>query len=254
MPDPIPMTDGPELLIVSGPSCAGKSPLCAAAKKARPELFADRQELVLYHSRARRPHEEEGEDFFFRPKEAIRSLREGGGHLVWEVREDVMAVELSQIDRKLARGRVLYEGNHRIALDLRERYPDGCLAVYLAPLCRQEVEAWKEADDASLADRLTEMMRRRLLRRTHSQKSHLGLPDLESIEARAADAIRGLRNAHRFDYVIPNHDGEDSDHWRLAEHPIGDARLAVEALCAAMSEEDHPYLERWGPGLVPGED
>jgi guanylate kinase len=241
----------PRMLIVSGPSCAGKSPLCDAARKARPDLFEGLEELVLYHSRARRAHEREGEDYFFRPKEEIAHKRREEGVKVWEVRDDLQALELAQLDEKLERGGALYEGNFRIALDLKERVGERALAIFVAPLTAGEVRAWRREKGATFEERLTEMMRRRLLRRTHFQQEYLGLPDLESIESRARDAIHGLRQAHRFDHVIPNHDGEDSDHWRLAEAPIGDARLAVEAVCAAMAGDAHERLERWDDDLVP---
>lgn len=107
------------------------------------------------------------------------------------------------------------------------------------PLNASEIERWQDQKDMTVAQRVTELMRRRLLRRTHFQQEYLALSDLESIESRAADAIRGMRRAHEFDYVIPNHDGEDSDHWRIADAPIGDAGVATQALAAAL-EGPHP--------------
>ena len=48
--------------------------------------------------------------------------------------------------------------------------------------------------------------------------------DLEDIEKRASSAYRELQEAWRFDHVIPNHDGEDSDNWEAFYYLIGDAR------------------------------
>lgn len=245
-------TPKPRLLIVSGPSCAGKSPLCAAARKREPALFEDFSELVLYHSRSKRPEETEGEDYFFRTREAIEALRHEDDHVVWTVRDDLQALDLGQLTERLADGSVLYEGNFRIALDLRRRVDVPCLTVFVSPLTRDEVLAWKEDVGATVDERVTEMMRRRLLRRAHSMKATLSQPDLESIEARASDAIEGLRCAHLFDHVIPNHDGEDSDHWELASEPIGDARVAVEALCALVADKTHPRVERWAEDVMAG--
>ena len=44
-------------------------------------------------------------------------------------------------------------------------------------------------------------------------KSIPSLKDLENIERRAAGAYTELKEAWRFEYVIPNHDGEDSENW-----------------------------------------
>jgi guanylate kinase len=240
-----------DFLIVSGPSCAGKSPLCDAAKEARPDLFENRPELIPFHSRTKRAQETEGEDYFFRTRPEIEALRDDDGYVVYEVRDDLQAIELGQIEEKLGKGRLYYEGNFRIALDLQERYRDRCVSVFVSPLTGAEMEEWSEQKGMTVAQRVTELMRRRLLRRTHFQKEYLALTDLESIESRAEDAIRGLRHAHELDYVLPNHDGEDSDHWRIGEAPIGDARIAVEALVAVLAGESHPRLEQWEPGLVP---
>ena len=60
---------------------------------------------------------------------------------------------------------------------------------------------------------LTEMMRRKLLRRTRRQKGELSAADLKNVETGASSAYGDLQMAWHFQYVIPNHDGEDSDNW-----------------------------------------
>jgi len=241
----------PRLLVISGPSCAGKSPLCRIARRTRPDLFEDVEELVLSHSRAPRPHETDGVDYRFRTREAIEDMRGQDGVAVWKVRDDLQALAWSQLDEKLERASVLYEGNFRIAMDLQARHRDRCLSLFVSPLARVELEAWREQQHAPLPESVTELMRRRLLRRAHGMKPHLGLPDLKSIERRASDAIEGLRHADRFDWVLPNHDGEDSDHWDLAGTPIGDARLSVEALVGLLEGGRPERLERWDETVVP---
>ena len=47
------------------------------------------------------------------------------------------------------------------------------------------------------------------------------LRDLENIEKRASSAYRELHEAHYFQHVIPNHDGEDSENWDAFYHPSG---------------------------------
>jgi guanylate kinase len=42
---------------------------------------------------------------------------------------------------------------------------------------------------------------------------------LEESERRAGSAYRELKEAHDFEYVIPNHDGGDSDSWEAFYWP-----------------------------------
>jgi hypothetical protein len=66
-------------------------------------------------------------------------------------------------------------------------------------------------------------MRRKLLRRTRRQKGELSLKDLENIERCASSAFRELQEAVHFEWVIPNHNGEDSDNWEAFYYPKGAA-------------------------------
>jgi len=59
------------LVILSGPSCVGKSPLEKALGRFFPELRQRLQKLVLYNSRAPRPGEMDGKDYYFRTREQI---------------------------------------------------------------------------------------------------------------------------------------------------------------------------------------
>jgi guanylate kinase len=95
-------------------------------------------------------------------------------------------------------------------------------------------------------------MRRKLLRRTRRQKGELSLPDLDNVETRARSAYRELQEAWHFQHVIPNHDGEDSEHWDAFSYPIGDARNALDAVAALLEgAESPPCVERWEEALLP---
>ena len=97
-------------------------------------------------------------------------------------------------------------------------------------------------------------MRRKLLRRTRRQKGELSLKDLENIETRASSAYRELQEACHFHYVIPNHDGEDSDHWEAFYFPLGDARQALEAVVALLNGTVTTRAEHWEEHLLPSEE
>lgn len=62
------------LVILSGPSCAGKSPLCMALAKLYPEASGRLQTLVLFNSRAPRPGERDGVDYHFRSRSDVEAL------------------------------------------------------------------------------------------------------------------------------------------------------------------------------------
>jgi guanylate kinase len=82
------------------------------------------------------------------------------------------------------------------------------------PLSEEEIVFLKAPErNVSLEDLLTEVMREKLLRRTCRHRGELSLADLKNIETRASSAYRELQTAWQFEYVIPNHDGEDSDNW-----------------------------------------
>ena len=94
-------------------------------------------------------------------------------------------------------------------------------------------------------------MRRKLLRRTRRQKIELSLKDLENIERRASSAYYELKEAHYFQYIIPNHDGEDSENWDAFYYPLGDAQIALTSFVALLSGEKPSVAENWGKTLIP---
>jgi guanylate kinase len=243
------------LVILSGPSCVGKSPLYAALKKFYPHLAAWLTKLVLYDSRAPRPGEVDGVDFYFRTREYIEGLRGRENFTVFEVRGDLQALDAGEVERELPASDVFFDGNPFIGsglLDLVEKHGAQSLSIFLSPLSREEVLEFKTAGRSiSLPDLLTDMMRRKLLRRTTRQKGILSRRDLENIEVRAASACGELRQAWRFDYVIPNHDGEDSDNWDALYYPVGDARKALLAFAGLLEGKKPAHVEKWEQDLVP---
>ena len=102
----------------------------------------------------------------------------------------------------------------------------------------------------SLPDLVTDVMRRKLLRRTRRQKGELSQKDLENIEVRASSAYSELKKAHRFQYVIPNHDGEDSENWDAFYYPIGDARRSLNAFVALLAGAATEDIESWDESLL----
>jgi guanylate kinase len=242
-------------VILSGPSCVGKSPLEKALAKFYPQLRQALQKLVLHNSRAPRPGEVQGVDYHFRTRAQVEALRAESRYAVLDVRGDLQALDVEELRALLQESNALFEGNpfvgralltHPALAGIRR------LSIFLSPLSKEEIIYFKAPErHVSLPDLVTEIMRRKLLRRMRRQKLELSAKDLENIEARATSAYRELKEAWQFDYVIPNHDGEDSDHWEAFYYPIGDARKALSAFAGLLEGTVSPDTEKWEEDLIP---
>ena len=243
-------------VMLSGPSCVGKGPLYNALRRFYPELAERLQQIVLYNSRDPRPGEQEGVDYHFRSRAQIEELAQKPGFTSANVRGDLQAIEIAGIEEILEQNKdAFFEGNPFIPArlsELKELKDIPTLKIFLAPLCREEIVFFKGPQQRTdLGKLLPDIMRRKLLRRTKRQKINPSLKDLENIEQRVASAIIELREAWKFDYVIPTHDGEDSEHWDAFYYPIGDARKALLAFVALLKDEAPPSVEKWEKDLVP---
>jgi guanylate kinase len=241
-------------VILSGPSCVGKGPLHAAFNKFYPEQATRMSKLVLYNSRSPRPGEIDGKDYHFKPREEFEEFRDKPNFIVLDVRGDLQAVDLNDVDRGVSAGDLFYEGNPFIGRKLQEELGSkvSLLTIFLAPLSREEILFLQSSErNLSLADFLTDLMRRKLLRRTQRQKGILSLKDLENIERRASSAYTELKEAWHFEYVIPNHDGEDSENWDAFYYLVGDARKTLLTFADLVGGKVPARIEKWEEGLLP---
>jgi guanylate kinase len=245
----------PRLIILSGPSCVGKGPMVKALGRMYPGVAAPLEPIVLYNSRSPRPGEVDGRDYHFRTRDEMESLFSREGYLAMDVRGDLMAVDLEAVRAKAAEGEAFYEGNPLVAAELLGMdLPEGVrrLAVFVSPLSKGEIEEMKAPErHVSLSGLVADVMRRKLLRRTRRQKGELALTDLEEVERRCGSAYREMQTAWRYDAVIVNHDGEDSENWDAFAWPVGDARNAVHALAALLEGREARGVEAWGEDVVP---
>ena len=243
------------MIVLTGPSCAGKSPLLSALRRLRPDVAASFEQVVLYNSRAPRPGEVDGVQYHFRPREAIEALRASDDHLVIEARNDLQALSLKALFDVLERpGDALFEGNPYVAsaiLDAVAARNVDHLGIFVSPLSREEVQALRRSPEADLDAVVVELMRGRLLRRASAQKNDLSDAELADIDTRARSTYRELAMAHRFDRVVVNHDGEDSDHWTVAPQPLGDARRALETVATLLSGRGSGDVEQWDKDVFP---
>jgi len=242
------------LIILSGPSCVGKSPLKHALARMFPELCKRLKPLVLYDDRLPRPGEKDGVDYHFRAREFIQGLKRKKDFIVMEVRGDLMAVDIAGLKQDLAQTDVFYEGNPLVGTKLLlnsalKHIPK--LSVFLSPLSAEEITFFQSlGDQVKLKSLVTEMMRRKLLRRTRHQRGEISSADLDNIETRAHSAYQELCLAWRFEHILVNHDGEDSDHWQAFYYPVGEARRAVTGFADILQGKSPQMAEHWDKELL----
>ena len=243
-----------KLIILTGPSCIGKSPLDKALKRFYPELRMKIQKLIMFNDRAPRPGETEGVDYYFWKREQIEALRLEGNYIVMGVRGDLQALNLKELSAMLKQSNVFYEGNPYVAENLTTNpqlkdYPK--LSVFLSPLSMEEIKFFQDlSHNVKLPDLVTEIMRRKLLRRKRRQKLDLSKIDMDDIERRASNAYKEMKMALQFDYVIPNHDGEDSDNWEGFYYPVGDARKTMLNFVKLLEGQKQDGVEKWDKNLL----
>ncbi|HOB27782.1 MAG TPA: hypothetical protein PKJ07_06540, partial [Bacteroidales bacterium] len=170
-----------------------------------------------------------------------------------DVRDDIQALDINELVNNLKTNNIVYEGNPFVGCELIkskllrdvER-----LSIFISPLSLEEILFFKNNENIILSELITDIMRRKLLKRTQNQKGILSIKDLENIENRAISAYEELKLAINFDFVLPNHDGEDSDHWDTFYYPIGDARKTLMALVDLLENNKSSFAEKWNENLL----
>ena len=185
------------LIILSGPSCVGKSPLKQALARFYPQIWKRLTKLVLFNSRAPRPGELDGKDYHFRTRDQVEALEADRRFAVLDVRGDVQALDVEELKSLLERSDAFFEGNpfvgrllqtHALLADVNRR------SIFLSPLSKDEIVYLTAPErHVRLSEFVTDVMRRKLLRRTRRQKGDPSLRDLENIDTRASSAYRELR-------------------------------------------------------------
>lgn len=168
------------LLVVSGPSGAGKGTICDAIRK----LYPDLQYSVSMTTRAPRNGEEEGKSYFFRTNEEFEKLIAEDAFLEYaKVYDHYYGTPKKRALDMIGDGKsVLLEIDIQGAMQVKERYPKGVF-IYIVP--------------PSL-----EILSGRLHRR--------GTDSEEVIEKRLAQITSELAMAHKYDYIVVNDKLEDA--------------------------------------------
>ena len=170
------------LLVVSGPSGAGKGTICAAIRKVFPKLNYS----ISMTRRAPRKGEVEGTSYFFRTNEEFEKLIKEDAFLEYaRVYDHYYGTPKKYALDKIENGEsVLLEIDIQGAMQVKQRYPQGVF-VYVVPPSLDVLSA-----------------------RIHGR----GTDSEEVIQKRLAKITDELTMAHKYDYIIVNDVLEDAVH------------------------------------------
>jgi guanylate kinase len=165
------------LIVISAPSGAGKTSLIAALLKTHAQQL---RLSVSTTTRAPRPGEEHGKDYFFCSQEVFKNKIDEGAFLEWAlVHGNYYGTSRDWIENQLDQGAfILLEIDWQGAEQIRAQFAkDQVVSIFIRPPT-------------------VEVLRQRLIDR--------GKDTAEVIEERVKAATEELAHAHEFDYVIMN--------------------------------------------------
>jgi len=164
------------LIVVSSPSGGGKGTLIDRVLKTVPNLSYS----VSFTTRAPRPAEEDGREYFFIDRAAFEQMIERGEFLEWaDVYGHLYGTNCNQVERERAAGHdIILEIDVQGAESIREKIPDAVSIFILPPSF--------------------ELLRGRLLAR--------GTDSAEALEKRMRGAPSEVEQYRHFQYVILNDD------------------------------------------------
>ena len=165
----------PKLLVISAPSGAGKTTLCARLLKEFGQLTLS----ISSTTRAPRGQERDGVEYHFLSVERFRSMIDAGAFAEWaEVHGNYYGTSRQVILDAFAQGRsVLLDIDVQGADQLRRSFPQDCVTIFVSP-----------PDEATLEKRLRER----------------GTDGEETILKRMRNARAEMAQAERFDRIVIN--------------------------------------------------
>lgn len=170
------------MFVLSSPSGAGKTTLADCLLKADKELILS----ISATTRARRPGEAHGQDYYFVSEEEFIRMRDAGEFLEWaNVFGNYYGTPRSLVESTLRQGRdVLFDIDWQGAQQLDEVAGEDVVKVFILPPSREELE-------------------RRLRRRAQDPE--------EVVQTRMEKANSEMSHWAEYDYVIVNSDVGQSE-------------------------------------------
>lgn len=168
------MKDRGLLIVISGPSGAGKGTICSELRKEMPNLVYS----VSMTTRAPRVGEKEGVNYFFRTKEEFEKLLDADEFLEYaKVYDNYYGTPKAHVMELLNQGKnVILEIDIQGAMQVKDCFSDGVFIYIVPPSLRV------------LSNRL----------------NNRGTDAQEVINKRLSLASSELALAHRYDYIVVN--------------------------------------------------
>jgi guanylate kinase len=196
------------LFVIAAPSGAGKTSLVKALLERRPELHVS----ISHTTRARRPTEQPGREYYFVTVPEFQELIAKGEFLEYaQVFDNFYGTGRRPVEEQLRQGRnVILEIDWQGARLVRKAMPE-CSSIFILPPSR-----------AALEERLRN-------RQTDSD---------EVIARRLRDAVGDMSHWNEFDYVVVNDDFERAvtDLGRIVDGDGGDLAADREALKPLLAD------------------
>lgn len=168
------------VFVISAPSGSGKSTLVRRVLDADPKLAFS----ISYTTRKPRGAEKEGQNYHYIDRESFERMIANGEFLEWaEVFGNYYGTHRGYLDRAAEAGNdLVLDIDVQGAAQLKEKIPDAVSLFILAP-SREELE-------------------KRLRARSEDAE--------EVIQRRLREAAEEIRHYHQYDYVLVNHEVEQS--------------------------------------------
>lgn len=168
------------LIVISGPSGAGKGTICKEWLKRHPEAVLS----VSATTRPPRPMEIEGVNYFFKSREEFKKMIENNDFLEYaKVYDNYYGTPRKYVQQKLLEGRdVILEIDIQGALKVKDRFDEGVF-IFIVPPTMEE-------------------LRRRIVKR--------GTENPDIILQRFKSAFEEINFIKRYNYVVVNDTIEES--------------------------------------------
>ena len=230
-----------KLILLSGPSCVGKTPLLKMLARIKPEIHWGK--IILFNSRAPRPVETDGIDYFFRSEEEIRNLAENR-YIVAKTRSVWQAVDIENVLQVFSTENLIILEiyptfgavflNHHVLKKYMQQF--SVRTVFIAPLTWDEVEDLVQYSGFdSEQEAVASVMLPMLIGRSLQQGKLLSKKEMDDLQVRASKAYDEMIMGKEYTDYIVNHDGEDSTHWKCVP-PIGDAGKTLQKVISIITD------------------
>jgi guanylate kinase len=197
----------PICFVISSPSGAGKTTIVEAIIKKEKKL----EKTVSHTTRKKRPEEKNGLHYHFVDTKTFHQMEKSGQLLEWaSVYEQAYGTSKKEIERIMDKGvDVILVIENQGAKAIKQMFPRSVFVLILPPSLKE--------------------LEKRIMKRKHGD---------EDVERRLKNATREIRNLIWYDYVIINHNLEDS--VELLSSIIAAERAKLPALKAELFK---PFLD-----------